>query len=108
MATAAPKRRPVLRGLTRRPWLARLIVIAALLALWEVAARFLVDPLFLSPPSEVIASLDKVFGTRGVPAALQLTLFELAVAFVLAVAIRVALSLAIGVKPLLRPSPFSP
>src|SRR5258708_844694 len=102
MATAAPKRRPVLRGLTRRPWLARLIVIAALLALWEVAARFLVDPLFLSPPSEVIASLDKVFGTRGVPAALQLTLFELAVAFVLAVANGPAPGLAVGLKPLVR------
>src|SRR5260370_10033447 len=106
MATAAPKRRPVVRGVTGRPWLARLIVIAAVLALWEVAARFLVDPLFLSPPSEVIASLDKVFGTRGVPAALQLTLFELAVAFVLAVAIGLALGLAIGLKPLVRHSFF--
>ena len=71
MATTAPKRRPLLRGLARRPWLTRLIVIAVLFALWEVAARFLVDPLFLSPPSQVIASLDKVFNTRGVPAALQ-------------------------------------
>src|SRR6266852_2434323 len=96
MAGAASKRLPVLRGLTRRPWLARLIVIAALFAFWEVAARWFVDPLFLSPPSRVIASLDKVFSTRGVPAALQLTLFELTVAFVLAVAIGLALGLAMG------------
>jgi ABC-type nitrate/sulfonate/bicarbonate transport system permease component len=102
MAAAASQR----RLLPRRPWLARLIVIAVLLAAWEVAARFLVDPLFLSPPSEVIRSLDKVFGTRGVPAALQLTLFELAVAFVLAVAIGLALGLAIGLKPLVRRSFF--
>jgi len=101
MALAAPKRRSVFRG---RPWLARLVVIAALIALWEVAARFLVDPLFLSPPSQVILSLDKVLGTRGVPAALQLTLFEVTVAFVLAVTIGLALGLAIGLHPLSRRS----
>jgi ABC-type nitrate/sulfonate/bicarbonate transport system permease component len=106
MAIAAPRRPPLLRSLTRRPWLARLMVIAALLALWDVAARFLVDPLFLSPPSQVIVSLDKVFGTRGVPAALQLTLFELTVAFVLAVAIGLVLGLAIGLAPLMRRSFF--
>src|SRR5260370_5965341 len=106
MAAVASKRRPVLRSLTQRPWLMRLIVIAALFALWEVAGRFLVDPLFLSPPSQVIASLDKVFNTRGVPAALQLTLLELTVAFVLAVAIGLALGLAIGLQPLVRRSFF--
>jgi ABC-type nitrate/sulfonate/bicarbonate transport system permease component len=106
MAITAPRRLPVVRSLARRPWLTRLIVIAALFAFWEVAARFLVDPLFLSPPSQVIASLDRVFGTRGVPAALQLTLFELTVAFVLAVAIGLALGLAIGLQPLVRRSFF--
>jgi NitT/TauT family transport system permease protein len=106
MAAAASRGRPVLRSLAHRPWLTRLIVIAALFALWEVAARFLVDRLFLSPPSQVIASLDKVVGTRGVPAALQLTLFELTVAFVLAVAIGLALGLAIGLQPLVRRSFF--
>jgi NitT/TauT family transport system permease protein len=94
------------RNLTPRPWLARLIVIAALFVLWEVAARRFVDPLFLSPPSQVIASLDKVFSTRGVPAALQLTLFELTVAFILAVAIGLVLGLAIGLQPLVRRSFF--
>jgi len=82
------------------------MVIAVLIALWEIAARWFVDPLFLSPPSQVIASLDKVFSTRGVPAALQLTLFELTVAFVLAVAIGLALGLAIGLQPLVRRSFF--
>jgi len=106
MTGGAPKRLPLLRSLARRPWFARAIVIAALFAVWEIAARWFVDPLFLSPPSEVIASLDKVFGTRGVPAALQLTLFELTVAFVLAVAIGLALGLAIGLQPLVRRSFF--
>ena len=106
MTGGAAKRRPLLRSLARRPWFARAIVIAALFAVWEIAARWFVDPLFLSPPSEVIASLDKVFGTRGVPAALQLTLFELTVAFGLAVAIGLALGLAIGLQPLVRRSFF--
>src|SRR5215470_14226680 len=106
MAVASPKSLPVLRSLSRWPWLARLFVIAALLALWEIAARWFVDPLFLSPPTQVVASLDKVFGTSGVPAALQLTLFELVVAFVLAVAIGLALGLAIGLQPLMRRSFF--
>jgi len=102
----ASKRRFTVRILMRRPWLARLFVIAALFALWEIAARWFVDPLFLSPPSQVVASLDKVFSTRGVPAALQLTLFELTVAFMLAVAIGLVLGLAIGLQPLVRRSFF--
>src|SRR5215831_15061550 len=106
MAAAASRRHSAVRMLTRRPWSARLLVIAALLALWEIAARWFVDPLFLSPPSQVIASLDEVFSTRGVPAALQLTLFELTVAFVLAVAIGLVLGLAIGLQPLVRRSFF--
>jgi ABC-type nitrate/sulfonate/bicarbonate transport system permease component len=104
MAITAPGRHFTPRRLARRPWLARLMVVAALLVLWELAARFVVDPLFLSPPSTVIMSLGKVFGTRGVPAALQLTLFELAVAFVLAVAIGLVLGLAIGLQPFIRRS----
>src|SRR5260370_1312416 len=105
MAAASPKG-SALRSLTRRPWLARLIVIAGLFVLWEIAARWFVDPLFLSPPSRVIASLDTVFNTRGVPAALQLTLFELTVAFVLAVAIGLVLGLAVGLQPFVRRSFF--
>jgi ABC-type nitrate/sulfonate/bicarbonate transport system permease component len=115
--------------LARRPGLARLIVIAALFVVWEIAARWFVDPLFLAPPSKVIASLcgnfplrlgignfplrlgmscppDSLFGTRGIPAALGLTLYELAVAFVIAVAIGLVLGLAIGLRPFVRLSVF--
>jgi ABC-type nitrate/sulfonate/bicarbonate transport system permease component len=92
--------------LGRRPWLARLAVIAAMFGLWEMAARFLADPLFLSPPSRVIASLGALFDTPGIPAALALTLFELGTAFVLAVAIGLVLGLAIGLAPLARKSFF--
>jgi ABC-type nitrate/sulfonate/bicarbonate transport system permease component len=106
MVSGTSRRRFVVGILTRRPWLARLFVIATLFTLWEIAARWFIDPLFLSPPSKVIASLDEVFSTRGVPAALQLTLFELTVAFALAVAIGLVLGLAIGLQPLVRRSFF--
>jgi ABC-type nitrate/sulfonate/bicarbonate transport system permease component len=86
------------RALLRRPWLTRLLVIAALLLLWEVAARWWVDPIFLSPPSQVLASLDTVFETKGVPAALRITFWELAVAFAMSVAIGLAVGLAVGLS----------
>src|SRR5437870_5627105 len=87
-----------MRALRRRPGIARLAVIAALFALWEIAARILVDPMFLSPPSRVIGAIQAVFQTRGVPAALQITFWELAVAFALSVVIGLAVGLAVGLS----------
>jgi ABC-type nitrate/sulfonate/bicarbonate transport system permease component len=97
MSGPDPKR-ALERGLARRPWLARLLVVAGLLIFWEAAARWLVDPLFLSPPSLVLASLGSLFETEGVPAALRITFWELAVAFAMSVAIGLALGLAIGLS----------
>ena len=92
------------RRALRRPWVARIAVVVLLLALWEVAARWWVDPIFLSPPSRVFASLPAVFDTRGVPAALRVTFWELAVAFALSVVIGLAIGLAVGLKPFARKS----
>jgi NitT/TauT family transport system permease protein len=80
----------------RHPGVARLGVIILILIIWEVAARFFVDPRFLSPPSRVVISIDDVLATEGVPEALRVTLYELAVAFVLAVAIGVVVGLSVG------------
>jgi ABC-type nitrate/sulfonate/bicarbonate transport system permease component len=88
----------------RRPWIARIAVIVLLLGFWEIAARFLVDPMFLSPPSRVLTALPAVFDTRGVPAALRLTFWELAVAFALSVAIGLVIGLAVGLQPFARKS----
>jgi ABC-type nitrate/sulfonate/bicarbonate transport system permease component len=87
-----------------RLWLVRLLVIAGLLAWWEIAARYWVDPQFLSPPSRVLLSLRSLFGTAGVPAALWITFWELALAFVIAAAIGLAVGLAIGLSQLSRRS----
>jgi ABC-type nitrate/sulfonate/bicarbonate transport system permease component len=92
------------RRALRRPWVARIAVVVLLLALWEVAARWWVDPIFLSPPSRVFASLPAVFDTRGVPAALRVTFWELAVAFALSVVIGLVVGLTVGLKPFARKS----
>ena len=93
-----------LRRWLHRPWLARLGVILLLFIFWEIAARWGVDPMFLSPPSRVLTSLQAVFETRGVPAALRITFWELGVAFVLSVAIGLAIGLAVGLQSFARRS----
>jgi NitT/TauT family transport system permease protein len=79
-----------------RTALARLAVIALLLAIWEIAARGFVDPLFLAPPSKVVAGLGSMFATKGVPSAVITTLIELSVAFALSVAIGLVVGLTLG------------
>ncbi len=82
--------------LLRHPGVARLGVIVALFVVWEIAARWAVDPLFLSPPSRVISSLGTLLQSAGVAQALALTFWELSAAFVLSVAIGLAVGLAVG------------
>ncbi|HTC04783.1 MAG TPA: ABC transporter permease subunit [Xanthobacteraceae bacterium] len=90
--------------LLRHPGVVRLAVVLLILIVWEIAARFLVDPLFIAPPSRVVASLGAVWNTPGVPAALRLTLFELAVAFSISTVVGLAVGLAVGLRPFARRS----
>jgi NitT/TauT family transport system permease protein len=90
--------------LLRRPALVRFAVIAAMFLIWEVSARLWIDPSVLSPPSTVLMSLDELFSTKGIPHALQLTLWELAVAFLIAVVIGLAVGLAVGLSGFSRRS----
>jgi len=90
--------------LFRHPGVVRLGVIALILVLWEITARWFIDPMFISPPSRVFASLGAVWNTPGVPAALRLTFFELAVAFAIAVVIGLTIGLAVGLQPFARRS----
>jgi len=102
-ARAASRRRGgFARTMRRHPGMARLGAVAALFLLWEIAARYWVDPMFLSPPSRVIGSIQSVFATRGVPAALQVTFWELAVAFAMSVAIGLVVGLAVGLSRFAR------
>jgi len=81
-----------------RPGLARLGVIALLFGVWEIAARFYVDKMFLSPPSSVFTSLQTVLMTPGVPNALRITFFELFIAFALSIAIGLSVGLMVGLN----------
>ena len=92
------------RQVLRRPWVARIGVTILLFCVWEIAARWWVDPMFLSPPSRVFMSLQQVFDTRGVPAALRITFWELGVAFALSVVIGLVIGLAVGLQPFARKS----
>lgn len=86
------------RTLLRHPGLARLAVVAGMFLAWEIAARWWIDPAFLSPPSKVVASLGELFATKGVPAALRITLWELAVAFAISVVIGLVVGLSVGLS----------
>ncbi|MGB6534964.1 MAG: ABC transporter permease [Xanthobacteraceae bacterium] len=88
----------------RHPGIVRLLVVIAVLIAWEILARWFMDPLFASPPSRIVASLGATFSTEGVPAALQVTLFELAVAFAISVVFGLVIGLAIGLQPFARQS----
>ncbi len=90
--------------LARHPGVVRLGAVIVILIAWEIAARWFIDPLFISPPSRVFASLGAVWQTNGVPAALRLTFFELAVAFAIAVVIGLVVGLAVGLQPFARRS----
>jgi ABC-type nitrate/sulfonate/bicarbonate transport system permease component len=95
---------PARQFLLRHPGVVRLGVVILILIAWEIAARWFMDPLFIAPPSRVFLSLGSVWQTSGVPAALRLTFFELAVAFVIAVVIGLVVGLAVGLNPFARRS----
>jgi ABC-type nitrate/sulfonate/bicarbonate transport system permease component len=97
-ADPQPLRRRVQAFMLARPGLARLAVVVLLFGIWEIAARFYVDRMFLSPPSIVFSGLYLVLSTPGIPAALRITFFELSIAFVLAIAIGVAVGLTVGLS----------
>jgi NitT/TauT family transport system permease protein len=60
--------------------------------------------LFLAPPSAVLVSLPDLFATRGVPGAIQITFWELALAFAMSVAIGLVVGLSVGLEPFTRRS----
>ena len=92
------------RFFLRHPGVVRLGIVVLIFIAWEIAARWFMDPLFIAPPSKVFTSLGSVLGTSGVPAALRLTFFELAVAFAIAVVLGLVIGLAIGLQPFARRS----
>ena len=95
-------RSPLTGLMARYPRCAQLVTIALFLVVWEIAARFFVDKMFLSPPSRVYGEISRVIGTRGLPQALGVTLYEVSIAFVVAVAIGMTIGLSVGLNAFAR------
>jgi ABC-type nitrate/sulfonate/bicarbonate transport system permease component len=93
---AVPFGRRFKRWMLAHPGVARLGVIVLLLLIWEIAARFFVDKLFISPPSVVFTELNTVFETVGVPNALRVSAWEIMVAFGMSVVIGLVVGLTVG------------
>src|SRR5258708_35401705 len=102
MTEACSKNRTVWQQIKKwflaRPGAARLGVIFLMFVAWEIAARFFVDKIFLSPPSEVFTSLHTVFETNGVPRALEISASEIVVAFRMSVVIGLVVGLSVGLN----------
>jgi ABC-type nitrate/sulfonate/bicarbonate transport system permease component len=77
----------------------RILSIAILLALWEIAARWFIDPAFASPPSAVVTGFGHLFADPKVAGAVGSFFMELAVAFAIAVVAGLVVGLAVGATP---------
>jgi ABC-type nitrate/sulfonate/bicarbonate transport system permease component len=87
---------------TLSPRLVRLGIILTLLMIWEGYARKFGDPLFISPPSQVLAAVIHLAHDREVIAAVGLTCWEVIVAFTLSVLAGLVLGLIVGVSRFVR------
>lgn len=90
IAHAARQHRPLNKSL------ARLLFLACVVIAWETLARTVLNPNFVSPPSAVLAAMPRILGNPAVLYALWLTLYELALAFALAVIFGLAIGVAVG------------
>ncbi len=77
--------------------LIRLLMIAVLLAVWEIYGRFFANSALVAPPSQVLLALwPKIIGDPPVLRAVGLALFELATAFALSVVVGTVVGILIG------------
>lgn len=81
-----------------RPGMGRISVIIVLVALWEICGRWILDPLFVAPPSQVIAHFGDLLAVKGLTSALVMTLIELVVAFAIGALIGISLGLLVGLQ----------
>lgn len=86
------------KGPIMSPGLARLLVIAGLIAFWEIGARVYADPLFLCPPSQAFVALFHIFADPKIVHAIGVTIYEVVVAFVLSVSIGMTVGLIVGLQ----------
>lgn len=76
----------------------RILVIVGVLIFWEIAGRYLVNPAFLAPPTEVVRALfNTIFVSPDIRYAIWLALMEVTVAYTLAVVVGILIGLAVGI-----------
>jgi NitT/TauT family transport system permease protein len=80
------------------PGAARLLLVIGLVVLWEVGVQLVGDPLFVATPSQMVARLIGFLDEPKVLEAIKTTLWELVVAFVLAVAVGLPIGLVVGLQ----------
>lgn len=80
------------------PGATRLLVIVGLVVLWEIGVWLAHDPDFLSTPWQTVVALAGFVDNADVLVALRTTLWELVIAFALAVAVGLPLGLLIGLR----------
>lgn len=85
---------------------AQIASIAVLLLIWEAAARWFIDPQFMSPPSKVFAAIPQMLADPKIAHAIGTSFVELAAAFSIAVVAGVAIALPIGLSRLTYKSAF--
>ena len=86
----------IVEMLMTKPWLARLAVGVAALALWEIAGHTIIDRDFISPPSAILRAMPRVLGDPSIRWALALSFYELVVAFLIALVAGVLIGVPIG------------
>lgn len=84
------------------PGSARLLVIAGLLAAWELGARLFGDPSFICPPSAAVLALGGLFADPKIVQAIGITVVEMLAAFVLAVGLGLAIGMLIGLQAFIK------
>ena len=78
------------------PRLSRIGVIALAVVAWEIAARTILDPDFISPPSGVVRAVPEILADPAIASALLVSFLELAASFAIALVAGVAIGLPIG------------
>ena len=105
--SAVPVQQSRLQAALRGPGFGRLCVIAAGLLLWEVLARTVGDPKFVSPPSRVAWVLvTKTLADPAVRGAIGTAFYELLLAFALAVLAGTTVGVLVGSGERVRRSTY--
>jgi NitT/TauT family transport system permease protein len=90
----------------RRPVVARLGAVAIFVLAWELLARTVADPLFMASPMQVLDALGPLYRDPDIQNAIWTTLWELGIAFILSVAVGLAVGVPIGLHSASRESLF--